>query len=82
MELTLEEILDVKNIGKEFICLDNGSIVKNCDGNLLFSRKVEFTGQKIGNTIHLKRTKKEIEWDKALATMSWVKAKYKELIIE
>ena len=79
MEFILEEILDVKNNGKEFICLANGSVVKNSNGTLLIAKEVEFTGEKTGNEVKLKRTKKEIDWEKALVTMFWIKAKYKEL---
>ncbi len=65
MEFTIEDILDIENNGRQFICLSNGSIVKNVDGFLYYSKMIEFTGgKKVNNTIHLKRTKKDIIWVK------------------
>lgn len=86
MEFTIEDILDIENIleiennGIQFICLSNGTIVKNIDGILYYSQMIEFIGKKVNNTIHLKRTKKDIVWGKVPLTMFWIKSKYKRRI--
>ncbi|MHB7981963.1 hypothetical protein CF067_20355 [Clostridium sporogenes] len=80
MEFTIEDILDIENNGREFICLSNGTIVKNVDGILYYSQMIEFIGKKLNNTIHLKRTKKDIIWGKVPLTMFWRKSKYKRRI--
>ncbi|KEI95166.1 hypothetical protein N496_19675 (plasmid) [Clostridium botulinum A2B3 87] len=46
MEFTIEDILNIENNGRQFICLSNGSIVKNVDGFLYYSKMIEFTGGK------------------------------------
>ncbi|MCC5440244.1 hypothetical protein AL714_14855 [Clostridium botulinum] len=81
MEFTIEDILDIENNGRQFICLSNGTIVKNVDGILYYSQMIEFIGgKKVNNTIHLKRTKKDIIWSKVPLTMFWIKSKYKRRI--
>ncbi|AUM93807.1 hypothetical protein CF049_15055 [Clostridium sporogenes] len=80
MEFTIEDILDIENNGRRFICLSNGTIVKNIDGILYYSQMIEFIGKKVNNTIHLKRTKKDIIWSKVPLTMFWIKSKYKRRI--
>lgn len=80
MEFTVEDVLDVKNNGKEFICISNGSIVKNDNGVLLIAEKIEYIGHKTNDTVNHQRTNTNINWSNAALTMFWINAKYKELI--
>lgn len=64
IEFTLSEVLDSKNEGKEFLCLENNTSVMNDNGELLFRKRVH---------------KNKLVWGNAFVSRLWVNAKYKRI---
>lgn len=79
MLLTLSEILKTENNGKRFRHVENGSIVKNLDGNLLFAKMIEYIAEpKKSNVVHVKEAGR-IEWKKTTISNFWVNGRYEEI---
>lgn len=79
LNIGLLEVLDERNNGKEFLCINNMAFVKNINGELFFTN-VSFVndGEKVNNIVHLKRTYKGDKWQRAYCTRFWVQAQYSE----